>query len=83
MAARASDDFLSQRIDDFRDEMRAGFVDVREEFRSGLADVRSELREGFGDIRADMRAVRARLDAMLLGLLVGSLGLIATLLVKL
>jgi hypothetical protein len=63
--------------------MRTGLGHVREELRTGLADVRSELRNGFGDVRADMRALRARLDAMLLTLLVGTLGIIATMLVKL
>jgi hypothetical protein len=68
MAARASDDLLSQRIDDVRDEMRAGFVDVR-----------TEMRAGFSDLRAEMRAVRWRVDALLLALL----GIVATLAVKL
>jgi hypothetical protein len=68
MAARASDDFLSQRIDDFRDEMRAGFVDVRTEMRAGFADVRSE-----------SRALRWRVD----GLLLAMVGLVATLAIKL
>jgi hypothetical protein len=83
MAARASDDILSQRVDDLRDETRAGFADVREEIRAGLSDVRGEPRNGFADVRTDMRALRARLDTMLLALVVGSLGVIATLLVKL
>jgi hypothetical protein len=68
MAARASDDFLSQRINDFRDEMRAGFVDVR-----------TEMRAGFSDVRAELRALRWRMDALLLAMV----GVIATLAVKL
>ena len=68
MAARASDDLLSQRIDDVRDEMRAGFVDVR-----------TEMRAGFSHLRAEMRALRWRVDALLLAML----GLVATLAVKL
>src|SRR5215211_8696850 len=39
MAARASDDLLSQRIDDVREDMRAGFVDVRTEMRAGFSDL--------------------------------------------
>jgi hypothetical protein len=72
VAASASDDFLAQRIDDLRDDMRAGFSDIRD-----------EMRQGFADIRADMRALRARLDTLLLGLIAGLGGVIATLLVKL
>lgn len=68
MAARASDDLVSQRIDDFRDEMRAGFVDVR-----------TEMRAGFSDARAEMRALRWRVDALLLAML----GVVATLALKL
>jgi hypothetical protein len=68
MAARASDDFVSQRIDDFRDEMRGGFVDVR-----------TEMRAGFSDARAEMRALRWRVDALLLAML----GVVATLALKL
>ena len=68
MAARASDDVLSQRIDDVRDEMRAGFVDVR-----------TEVRAGFSDLRAEMRALRWRVDALLLA----TLGVVATLAVEL
>ena len=79
MAARASDDFLSQRIDDFRDEMRAGFVDVREEMRTGFADVRTEMRTSIADVRTEVRAVRWRVD----GLLIAMVGLIATLAIKL
>lgn len=68
MAARASDDLVSQRIDDFRDEMRAGFVDVR-----------TEMQAGFSDARAEMRALRWRVDALLLAML----GVVATLALKL
>jgi hypothetical protein len=68
MAARASDDLLSQRIDDLRDGVRTGF-----------ADVRTEMRAGFSDVRVDMRALRWRVDA----LLVAILGVVATLAVKL
>jgi hypothetical protein len=68
MAARASDDLLSQRIDDVRDEMHAGFVDVR-----------TEMRAGFSDLRAEMRALRWRVDASLLAML----GIVATLAAKL
>jgi hypothetical protein len=68
MAARASDDLLSQRIDVVRDEMRAGFVDVR-----------TEMRAGFSDLRAEMRALRWRVDALLLAML----GIVATFAVKL
>ena len=68
MAARASDDLISQRIDDLRDEMRGGFVDVR-----------TEVRAGFADVRAEMRALRWRVDALLLAML----GVVATLAVKL
>jgi hypothetical protein len=64
----ASDDFLCQRIDDFRDEMRSGFVGVRTEMSAGFADVRTE-----------MRACRWRVDALLLAML----GVMATLAVKL
>ena len=52
---------LSKRVDDLRDEMRAGFHDVREE----------------------LRAMRARLDTLLLAAVGGLLGVIATLAVKL
>ena len=79
MAARVSDDFPSQRLDDFRDEMRTGFVDVRTELRAGLADVRTEARDGLADVRTELRALRLRVDAVLLAML----GLIATLAVKL
>ena len=79
MSARASDDFLSQRIDDFRDEMRAGF-----------ADVRDEMRAGFADVRADVGGIRRRLDSLvlaavggLLGVIAALLGVIATLAIKL
>jgi hypothetical protein len=68
MAAREADDFLSPRIDDFRDEMRGGF-----------GDVRTEMRAGFADVRAEARALRWRVDALLLAML----GIIATLAVKL
>jgi hypothetical protein len=68
VAARASEDLLSQRIDDFRDEMRVGFVDVR-----------TEMRAGFADVRAEMRALRWCVDALLLAML----GIIATLALKL
>jgi len=72
VAARASEDLLSQRIEDVRDEMRAGFVDVR-----------TEMRTGFADVRADLRALRARLDTLLLAAIGGLVGVIATLVVKL
>jgi hypothetical protein len=68
VAARASDDFLTQRIDDLRDEMRAGFVDVR-----------TEMRAGFADLRTEMRGLRWRVDALLLAML----GVVATLAIKL
>jgi hypothetical protein len=68
MSARASDDLVSQRIDDLRDEMRRGFVDVR-----------TEVRAGFADARAEMRAASLRVDALLLAML----GVVATLAVKL
>lgn len=61
MSTHASDEFLSQRIDDFRDEMRANFVDVR----------------------AEIRALRGRLDTLLLATIGGLIGVIATLVVKL
>ena len=79
MAARSSEDFLSQRIDDFRDEMRAGFLDVRTEMRAESGDVRTEMRAGFADVRAEVRGLRWRVDALLLAML----GVIATLAVKL
>ena len=79
MAARASDDILSQRIDDFRGEMRAGFVDVRTEMRAGFADMRTEMRAECSDVRTELRALRWRVDALLLAML----GIIATLAVKL
>jgi triphosphoribosyl-dephospho-CoA synthetase len=72
VAARPSDDFLTQRIDDLRDEVRAGFAEVREEMRAGFAELRSEI-----------RAVNNRVDQLFLTLVVGLFGLIATLLVKL
>jgi hypothetical protein len=63
---------LSRRVDDLRDEMRAGFQDVREEFRAG-----------FEDVRAEIRAPRSRLDTLLLATIGGLIGVIATLAVKL
>jgi hypothetical protein len=70
--------------------MRTGLDDVRTEMRSGLDDVRVEMRTNFGDVRAEIRGLRARLDTLLLatigglvGVLVGLLGVIATLAVKL
>jgi hypothetical protein len=68
VAARASDDFLAQRIDDLRDEMRAGFADTR---------------ASFADVRADIRALHTRVDRLHLTLVVGLFGVVATLLVKL
>jgi hypothetical protein len=61
MAARASDDFLAQRIDDLRAEMRVGF----------------------DDIRAEIRTLHARVDTLFLALVVGLLGIVGTLVVKL
>jgi hypothetical protein len=68
MAARASDDFLAQRIDDLRGEMRVGFDDTR---------------TSFTDIRAEIRTLHARVDTLFLALVVGLLGIVATLAVKL
>jgi hypothetical protein len=48
---------LSKRVDDLRDEMRAGFQDVR----------------------AEIRALRARVDMLLLATVGGLIGVIATL----
>jgi hypothetical protein len=79
MAARASDDFLSQRIDDLRDELRAGLADLREEMRAGFGEMRST----FADVRSEIRAVNARVDQLFYAVLVGMFGVIATLLVKL
>jgi hypothetical protein len=79
MAARPSDDFLAQRIDDLRDEMRAGFAELRAEMRAGFAETGAT----FADIRAEIRALHARVDNVFLVLVVGLLGVIATLLVKL
>jgi hypothetical protein len=59
---------LSKRVDNLRDEMRAGFQDVREEFRAGFKDVREEL-----------RSLRLRVDTLLLAMI----GVIATLAIKL
>jgi hypothetical protein len=69
VSARASDEFLSQRIDDLRDETRVGLTDVREEMRGGFADVRAEL-----------GSLRGRLDTLLLAWVGGLLGVIAALL---
>jgi hypothetical protein len=79
VAARASDDFLSQRIDDLRDEMRAGFADLRGEMRAGFGETRAT----FADVRSEIRAVNARVDQLFYALVVGMFGVIATLLVKL
>jgi hypothetical protein len=79
MAARVSDDFLSQRIDDLRDEMRTGFADLREEVRTGF----SETRGTFAELRSEIQAVNARVDQLFLALVIGMFGVIATLLVKL
>jgi hypothetical protein len=68
VAARASDDLLAQRIDDLRDEMRAGFADTR---------------ASFADARADIRALHTRVDTLLLAVVVGLFGVVATLLVQL
>ena len=75
MAARATDDLLSQRIDDLRDEMRTGF----QEMRTGFAETRAT----FTELRSEIRAVNARVDQMFLALVIGMFGVIATLLVKL
>jgi hypothetical protein len=97
VAARASDDVLAQRIDDLRDELRAGFAELREDMRTGfgdtrasIAEVREDMRTGFGDIRAsfadvraDIRALHTRVDTLLLAVVVGLFGVAATLLVKL
>jgi hypothetical protein len=68
VAARASDDLLAQRIDDLRDEMRAGFAVTR---------------ASFGDVRADIRALHTPVDTLLLAVVVGLFGVVATLLVQL
>lgn len=51
--------------------------------RAGFVDVRTEMRTGFADVRADLRALRARLDTLLLAAIGGLVGVIATLVVKL
>jgi hypothetical protein len=63
---------LSNRVDDLRDEMRAGFQDVRDEMRAG-----------FQDVRAEIRVIRTRLDTLLLATIGGLIGVIGTLAVKL
>jgi hypothetical protein len=68
VAARASGDALAQRIDDLRDEMRAGFADTR---------------ASFAEVRADIRVLHTRVDRLLLTLVVGLFGVVATLLVTL
>jgi hypothetical protein len=42
-------------------------------------DLRGEMRDGFQDVRAEVRAIRVRLDTLLLA----TIGVIATLAVKL
>ena len=68
MSARASDEFLAQRIDDFRDEMRAGFMDVR-------ADIHA--------LRGRLDALVLAGVGGLLGVIAALLGVIATLAIKL
>jgi hypothetical protein len=46
-------------------------------------DLRDEMRAGFQDVRAEIRALRVRLDTLLLATIGGLLGVIATLAVKL
>jgi hypothetical protein len=79
MAARASDDLLAQRLDDLRDEMRAGFSELRVDMRAGFDDTRAT----FVDIRAEIRTLHARVDTLFLALVVGLLGIVATLAIKL
>jgi hypothetical protein len=79
VAARASDEPVSQRIDDLREEMRAGFAQVRSEMRAGFDDNRA----AFADVRAEIRTLHARGDTLFLALVVGLLGIVATLAVKL
>jgi hypothetical protein len=46
-------------------------------------DLRGEMRAGFQDVRAEIRAIRARLDTLLLATIGGLIGVIGTLAVKL
>src|SRR5215211_2491872 len=62
MAARASDDLLSQRIDDVREDMRAGFVDVRTEMRAGSSDLCADARTSLARRRIAPRDARHRGD---------------------
>ena len=66
-------------FDDVRRELRAGFGDVRNEMRGESGELRGELRSESGELRSALRALRLRVDAMLLA----TIGLIATLAVKL
>jgi hypothetical protein len=79
VAARASDDLLARRIDDLRDELRAGFAELREDMCTGFGDTRAS----FADVHADIRALHTRVDTLLLAVVVGLFGVVATLLVKL
>jgi hypothetical protein len=79
MAARASDDLLSQRIDDLRGELRIGLADLRSEIHAGFDDSRAS----FADVRAEIRHLHSRVDTLFLALVVGLLSIVATLAVKL
>jgi hypothetical protein len=65
-------------------EADVGRLDERVLALSARADdLRDEMRLGFTDVRADIRALRARLDTLLLATVAGLIGVIATLALKL
>ena len=53
MSYHASDEVLSQRVDDLRDT---------------VDDLRGEMRGNFADVRAEIRGLRVRVDTLLLAM---------------
>jgi len=90
MAVMAKDAWTDERLDDLNQKVDAGFSEMRDEFRIVRSEMRSEIkgiRTEVGELRSEMNALARVIMQLAFGLvgamLVGFLGIMTTLIVKL
>ena len=81
--------WTDERLDDLAEAMRTGFArldqDIRD-VRSDVANLRGEMHLGFGQVREEINGLRTELRTVMFrvggGVIVGLLGVIATILAR-
>lgn len=90
MAVMAREVWTDERLDDLNQKVDAGFKETREEFRALRGEMQTEfkgIRSEIAEVRSDMNALARVILQLAFGLvgtmLVGFLGIVTTLIVKL